>query len=964
MAPRPSRLRASLRISRPEAFAPLTAPQSAAGETFTTRGWQVQAWDAYDLVPEAHSTTAFIAACLARIRFKVGWLGDDDEPGDVFDEKGEVKEGIPAAGAEVARALVRTLRAKRGGPARLLAKMGANLAHVGDVYLVPRELNGRRYFDAYSIDELRPQADGTWIRYGGPGRQAEVFKKTPDGKVPLVIRVHREHPRFCADDQTEILTSTGWVTHDRLDVGDEVLTLNHVTGLSEWQPVERVNRFDVEDEPMLAIEGRGHSSLTTMDHRWPVIHQGRKPLRRERAWTTSAEMNTNDRILTGAPCGDLPTEAKWSDAMVELVAWFWTEGNIAQRHKSAQVTVCQSDGANPAKVARIRRALLALFGSASTERMSTGKGPLAPPMWREYREPNRPMVIFALNTAASAVLLDVAPGKVVTREFVRQLTASQLELFISTSIDADGHRSELLQNCPERLDAFELACVLSGRSPRSRVRDTTYRDQPYRMWEVAACRATDWAPRTTNRPTVQSYSGIVWCPTTANRTWMARRNGYVHFTGNSEWADSSVRALLGTLEVMALLTQETRSSTVSRIMGPGILWVSEDADLPPDPNDPNKEGLTAQLATVASVAIREPGSAAAQVPVIVRVPGKPREMFEHTQFAAENRDTIAKRDAAVQTFARGAELPPEQVMGMSNANHWGAWMIDETTAKIYIAPLMEVLCGIVTDDYLLPSLAKGGKLPPDFENFVVHYDDAALVVHPDRSAAAQDAHGTSAEPNLCISDQAYRDARGFAESDAPDPEEVERRIKIAERLRRSAARPTTGSEKGPGDVEPGPPASSAGAEANGSAPPGGAASTGASVSPDNAVAAEMLTRISAAVEVAAERAVDRLGARLRSAANAKLAPADVARLTGKPARDVPLVLGSAVAASLIPPDQHFVGDFEALQRTVKRWMNGSPGADKAAARVTVAAEALARALAVTPEARLEAASLAACIWET
>lgn len=618
MARTPSRLRASLRISRPEAFAPLTAPAAAGGQTYTTRAWQVAAWDAYDEVPESHATTAFIAACLSRLKFKLAWLGDDDEPGDVWDEEGNVKEGINPAAAQIAHALVRSLRAKRGGSTRLLYKIGANMAQVGDLTVVPRESDGgRRYFDAYSIDELRPNGDGTWQLYSGPGRQAEVFGKTPSGKPPLVIRLHREHPRF------------------------------------------------------------------------------------------------------------------------------------------------------------------------------------------------------------------------------------------------------------------------------------------------------------------------------------------------GEWADSGTRALLPTLELMKLLTQEMRASTVSRIMGKGILWVSEDADLPADPNDPEREGLTAQLATVGSVAIREPGSAAAQVPVIVRVPGKPADMYSLTEFASPDLNTIEKRDAAVNTFARGAELPVEQVIGMSKANHWGAWMIDETTAKVYIAPLMEIINGILTDDYLLSSLKLAGIKPDVYERFCIHYDDAALVVPPDRSAAAQEAHGTSAEPNLAISDQAYRDARGFSEGDAPDDDEIERRLAIAERLRRSSASTRRAGDAppggGPGAVNPGPPAAS-----------------GASVSPETTAQAELLTRLAAAVEVAAERAVDRLGARLRSAAQAANGrmPASVAEsIAGRSSREVPVLLGPDVAAALIAPDQQFVGEFAALERTVAGWMTGNPAAPRVARNVVVAAEGLARSLAVVPEAKLDPVTLVACVRE-
>lgn len=40
----------------------------------------------------------------------------------------------------------------------------------------------------------------------------------------------------------------------------------------------------------------------------------------------------------------------------------------------------------------------------------------------------------------------------------------------------------------------------------------------------------------------QDYDGIIWCPTTPNQTWLARRNGTVYFTGNSSsfFQDSDV----------------------------------------------------------------------------------------------------------------------------------------------------------------------------------------------------------------------------------------------------------------------------------------------------------------------------------------------------------------------------------------------------------------------------------------
>jgi len=34
---------------------------------------------------------------------------------------------------------------------------------------------------------------------------------------------------------------------------------------------------------------------------------------------------------------------------------------------------------------------------------------------------------------------------------------------------------------------------------------------------------------------VQPHTGYVWCPTTKNHTWLARRDGKVYFTGNTQY---------------------------------------------------------------------------------------------------------------------------------------------------------------------------------------------------------------------------------------------------------------------------------------------------------------------------------------------------------------------------------------------------------------------------------------------
>ncbi|MFD8335537.1 Hint domain-containing protein [Streptomyces solisilvae] len=90
---------------------------------------------------------------------------------------------------------------------------------------------------------------------------------------------------WCVPEATQILTRDGWKTYDQLQPGEEVMTLDHRTGTSEWGRCEEINTWDVLAEPMVEIQGEGHHSLTTHAHRWPVRSRHGVPM-----WVTSKDL--------------------------------------------------------------------------------------------------------------------------------------------------------------------------------------------------------------------------------------------------------------------------------------------------------------------------------------------------------------------------------------------------------------------------------------------------------------------------------------------------------------------------------------------------------------------------------------------------------------------------------------------------------------------------------------------------
>ncbi len=342
----------------------------------------------------------------------------------------------------------------------------------------------------------------------------------------------------CADEETEILTRSGYKKYSDLRVGEEVLTLNMASGLAEWQPNSKVNIFPVADCDMLSVEvGGRHSSLTTMNHRWPVHSRARRT-DGSRKYSdirvrTSSELKTEDRLIRAAPLTGLPEVAKFTDPLVELVAWFVTEGHI--HNQTSIVTIVQSHTVNPNKVDDIRAALTALIGPAVESFDRTGPRDGQRPAWREWVSSSKPdITVFRLNSAAGRLLIEHAPDKVTSMSFINSLTQSQLHLFMNTCIAADGHIRKdgyrsFIQKSMDRITPVQIVATLLGIS-------TSIHQQQGDCHVLSLCERQKFVqPLGQGRKNAQiiQYTGTVWCPTTPNGTWFARRRGTTYFTGNS-----------------------------------------------------------------------------------------------------------------------------------------------------------------------------------------------------------------------------------------------------------------------------------------------------------------------------------------------------------------------------------------------------------------------------------------------
>lgn len=351
---------------------------------------------------------------------------------------------------------------------------------------------------------------------------------------------------YCASDDTEVLTQRGWLSCDEVTTEDSALTLDHESGMSTWQPITAVNMFDVVDEPMLSMHGRGHSSLTTLAHHWPIIDKDTG----KRRWVDSDHLGAQHRIVLAAPCCDLPTEPKHSDVFVELVAWLFTEGHINMTPNRTWSTISQSKVRNPKNVAAIGHALTLLLGPA---RVRGDRNPERAYIrafgdhagWIEDLHSNNGIISFRLNHEATALFgWEAFEGdwrdKVISYDFLNSLTLSQLHLFIDTCIAADGSVSQgrgdqrvFVQQAGPRTDRFRYACTLVG------ISTSVYPRSGSDCVTVGVKKRATYNPTFHNAspPERVTWAGRVWCPTTATGTWYARRQDREFFTGNSNISD-------------------------------------------------------------------------------------------------------------------------------------------------------------------------------------------------------------------------------------------------------------------------------------------------------------------------------------------------------------------------------------------------------------------------------------------
>lgn len=241
-------------------------------------------------------------------------------------------------------------------------------------------------------------------------------------------------------------------------------------------------------------------------------------------------------------------------------------------------------------------------------------------------------------------------------------------------------------------------------------------------------------------------------------------------------ADSASNALQDVYEDICLLGREMRAVARSRIASNGVWLITEEMaqlrNVKKDDDEPETSALERFMAdfTAAMLApIVNEGDPGGVAPMVITASREDISIVKDAflRFAREDSPTLLdKLSKALGRMATSLDIPPEILTGMAEVNHWGMWQIDNSTFRHYLEPSIRLMADSLTVSFLRPALIAAGFPPEQVNKIRIWYDAGQITENPNRRQDALDARDRAA-----ISDDAFRQALGFNDADAPSAAE-------------------------------------------------------------------------------------------------------------------------------------------------------------------------------------------------
>lgn len=248
----------------------------------------------------------------------------------------------------------------------------------------------------------------------------------------------------------------------------------------------------------------------------------------------------------------------------------------------------------------------------------------------------------------------------------------------------------------------------------------------------------------------------------------------------SDEPDSSMLALREPCDELITLQRMIRSIARSN-MNAGILFIPEDlvvAGSSVAEDLEQQEELDDELVTAIHANLTAPvtdeTNASTVVPTMLTGPAEAGKAIQHIQMNRQSDQWLTERaDRALDRILQGIDMPKDFVTGLANVRFSNAKSIDESMYKSNVEPLVLLFVDSLRTAYLIPAIKeKFPKLDKKaLRQLVVWYDPSQIITKADPADSADKGFD-----KFALSGDAWRQAHGYADTDAPTSDEIALRM--------------------------------------------------------------------------------------------------------------------------------------------------------------------------------------------
>ncbi|MFT4311879.1 MAG: ribonucleoside triphosphate reductase [Candidatus Woesearchaeota archaeon] len=314
----------------------------------------------------------------------------------------------------------------------------------------------------------------------------------------------------CVSEDTQCLTDSGWKHYNDINLKkDLIATFNIETGVIEYLKPSRVKSYDYKGK-LVRLSNRSQDQLVTPNH---------KVVRKVHNSDSYVLEEAQDLFQYKSPIiipnsGFTQSKKEIEDEWVMLFAWLVSEGTFSEDRE--RVSIFQSTK-NKAKLEQIRLISKKLGLRWDEQSRVHGFG-------------TEPLVRLRFGAESSRTIRKKISSKKIPA-IVKTLSARQIKLFIDTYVLGDGSieksgRMRIYTKDIDVLNDLQELCSLC-----------LYGSTVYRRTNGVYVLNIIRNNHTYVKLSYEKYVGKVWCPTTKNGTFIARRNGKVFVTGNTPFTN-------------------------------------------------------------------------------------------------------------------------------------------------------------------------------------------------------------------------------------------------------------------------------------------------------------------------------------------------------------------------------------------------------------------------------------------